>query len=74
MASLTLRIPDTLEQELETASKERGLSKSDLAREAIEGHLQVEAWRKLRQQFRPHLEKQGVFTEADVFTKLGEEL
>ncbi len=73
MASLTLRIPDALEQQLEAASKERGLSKSDLAREAIEGPLKVEAWRKLREQFRPQLEKQGLFSEADVFKRLGEE-
>ena len=72
MASLTLRIPVKLEQQLEEASKERGLSKSDIAREAIERDLQVRAWQKLREKFRPHLEKEGVFTEAEVFDRLGE--
>ncbi len=74
MASLTLRIPDKLEKQLEEASKERGLSKSDIAREAIERDLQVQAWRKLREQFRPHLEEQGLFTEADVLNRLGEKV
>lgn len=74
MASLTLRIPDVLERQLEAASKERGISKSDVVREALERDLKVQAWRKLREQFRPHLEREGIFTEADVFQRLGEEL
>ena len=72
MTSLTLRISDKLEKQLEDACRERGISKSDVAREAIERDLQVQAWRKLREQFRPHLEKQGIFTEADVFQRLDE--
>ena len=72
MASLTLRIPDSLERQLIAASKERGISKSDIAREAIERDMRVEAWRKLRDQFRPYLEKQGLFTEEDVLRRLDE--
>jgi Arc/MetJ-type ribon-helix-helix transcriptional regulator len=74
VASLTLRIPDVLEKQLEAQSKERGISKSDVVREAIERDLKVQAWRKLREEFRPHLEREGVFTEADVMKRLGEEL
>lgn len=72
MASLTLRIPDVLERQLEAESKARGISKSDVVREALERDLRVQAWRKLREQFRPHLERQGIFTEEDVFQRLGE--
>lgn len=74
MASLTLRIPDGLEQQLEAESRARGISKSDVVREALERDLRVQAWRKLRDQFRPHLERAGVFTEADVFARLGEDV
>ena len=73
MASLTVRIPASLERELEAQSRERGISKSDVAREALERDLRVQAWRRLREQFRPHLERQGVFTEADVLKRLGDE-
>lgn len=73
MASLTVRIPASLARELEAQSRERGISKSDVAREALERDLRVQAWRKLREQFRPHLERQGLFTEADVLKRLGEE-
>lgn len=72
MASLTLRIPEVLERQLEAESKARGISKSDVVREALERDLRVQAWRKLRDQFRPHLERQGIFTEEDVFQRLGE--
>jgi Arc/MetJ-type ribon-helix-helix transcriptional regulator len=74
MPSLTFRIPDVLEKQIEAESKERGISKSDVVREALERDLKVQGWRKLREQFRPHLERQGVFTEADVLKRLGEEL
>lgn len=74
MASLTLRIPDGLERQLEAESLERGISKSDVVREAIERDLKIQAWRRLRERFRPHLEREGIFTEADVFKRLDEEL
>lgn len=74
MASLTLRIPPGLERQLEAESRARGISKSDVVREALERDLKVQAWRKLRDQFRPHLERAGVFTEADVFARLGEDV
>lgn len=73
MASLTLRIPAALERQLRAESRQRGVSKSDVVRDALERDLKVQAWRRLRDQFRPHLERQGVFTEADVFQRLGEE-
>ena len=73
MASLTVRLSTELETELEAASKARGVSKSDLAREAIERHLRFESLQRLRIRLAPHLERQGIFTEADVFKRLGED-
>jgi predicted transcriptional regulator len=72
MASLTVRLPDSLESALEKASVARGISKSDLAREAIERHLRAEALQRIRAKLAPHMERHGVFTEADVFDRLGE--
>ncbi len=70
MASLTVRLPNSLQVRLEQASKARGLSKSDLAREAIERHLRQETLRGIRQQLAPYLEAQGIHTEADVLKRL----
>lgn len=72
MASFTLQISDVLEKQLESESRERGISKSDVVREALERDLKVQAWRRIREQFRPHLERQGVYTESDVFERLSE--
>ena len=72
MASLTVRLPDSLESALGKASRARGVSKSDLAREAIERHLRAASLQRLRSKLAPHLEGQGVFTEADVFERLDE--
>jgi len=73
MASLTVRLSEDLESLLEAASKVRGVSKSDLAREAIEQHLHIEALQRIRNKFAPFLERQGFFTENDIFKRLDEE-
>jgi predicted transcriptional regulator len=70
MASLTVRLPDLLEARLAEASAARGVSKSDLAREAIERHLRQETLRGLRARLAPHVEAQGLLTEADVLRRL----
>ncbi len=72
MSSLTVRLPDSLESALEKASRERGVSKSDFAREAIERHLRADSLQNIRAKLAPHLERQGIYTEADVFERLGE--
>jgi Ribbon-helix-helix protein, copG family len=41
MATITLRVPDELDRELERLSSEAGASKSDLAREALRRYLLV---------------------------------
>ena len=48
MATLTLRIPDELDQELERQSAASHVSKSDLAREALQRFLRVAELRGLR--------------------------
>jgi predicted transcriptional regulator len=70
MATITLRLPDPLDEELERQSRVSGLSKSDLAREAIRRYLQVAQFRSLRAQMIPLAEAQQVFTDEDVFRRL----
>lgn len=74
MTSLTIRLSESLGAQLETASKARGVSKSDLAREAIERHLRQETLRGIRQNLAPYFEAQGVHTEEDVLDRLGSSL
>jgi Arc/MetJ-type ribon-helix-helix transcriptional regulator len=70
MATITLRLPDPLDAELERQSRISGWSKSDLAREAIRRYLQVAQFRSLRAQLVPLAEAQQVFTDEDVFSRL----
>lgn len=72
MASLTLRIPEKLEKQLEKESKVRGVSKSDVARDALQRHLNVMRLNRLREELAPFLEAQGIFTEEDVLKRLEE--
>lgn len=70
MATVTFRIPDELDQELERQSSATRLSKSDLAREALQRYLQVGKLRQLRSELVPLAQAQGVHTDDDVFGKL----
>jgi predicted transcriptional regulator len=70
MATLTLRIPDELDQELERQSAATRLSKSDLAREALQQYLQIVRYRTLRSRLVPLAQAQGLNTDEDVFRAL----
>ncbi len=72
MATLTLRIPDELDQELEHESSARHLSKSDLAREALQRYLRVARLHRLRAKLVPRAQTQDINTDEDVFRALGE--
>ena len=47
MSTLTLRVPDELDQALERQSAALGISKSDLAREALKRYLRVAEFRSI---------------------------
>lgn len=72
MATLTLRIPDELDQELEQESTASRLSKSDLAREALQRYLRVAKLHRLRAKLVPRAQAQGINTDEDVFRVLGD--
>lgn len=70
MATLTLRIPDDLDRELERQSSASRLSKSDLAREALQRYLRVANLQTLRSELVPQAQAQGINTDDDVFRAL----
>ena len=70
MATLTLRIPDDLDRELDRETTGSGLSKSDLAREALQRYLRVVRFRRLRSKLVPRAQAQGINTDEDVFAAL----
>ena len=70
MATITLRLPDELDRELERQSEAQGVSKSDLAREALRRYLVVSDFRALRADMVALARALGVDTDDDVFRLL----
>jgi predicted transcriptional regulator len=70
MATITLRVPDELDQALQRQSNEAGVSKSDLAREALRRFLAVSEFQRLRAKLVQRAQAQGVHTDDDVFRLL----
>ena len=72
MATITLRLPDTLDRELERRSAAQGVSKSDLAREALRRYLLVSDFRALRTEMVARAQALGIHTDDEVFRRLRE--
>ena len=68
--SLTVRIPDNLEKQLEAASAREKVSVSDLVRRSLERFLAVRRFRQLRGQILPLAQAQGLLTDEDVFREI----
>jgi predicted transcriptional regulator len=67
MATITLRVPDDLDQALQRQSTAAGVSKSDLAREALRRFLVVSEFQRLRAKTVKRAQALGIHTDADVF-------
>ena len=72
MATITLRLPDNLDRELELRSAAQGISKSDLAREALRRYLLVSDFRALRTEMVARAQALGIHTDDEVFRRLRE--
>jgi predicted transcriptional regulator len=70
MSTLTLRMPDDLERALDRQSTALGISKSDLAREALRRYLRVSEFRALRTKLVTRAQALGINTDEDVFRVL----
>jgi predicted transcriptional regulator len=70
MSTLTLRVPDDLDKALERQSAALGVSKSDLAREALKRYLRVGEFRILRSRLVARAQAGGINTDDDVFEVL----
>jgi predicted transcriptional regulator len=70
MSTLTLRVPDELDRALERQSAAQGISKSDLAREALKRYLRVSEFRTLRTRLVARAQAGGINTDDDVFEVL----
>jgi predicted transcriptional regulator len=70
MTTITLRVPEELAEALERESEAEGISKSDLAREALRRYLAVSEFRRLRTKMVKRAQLRGVNTDEEVFAIL----
>jgi predicted transcriptional regulator len=66
--TLTIRLDEDLERELDRLTVETGRTRSDLARDALRRQLGVVRFELLRDKVLPLAEAQGLLTDEDVFS------
>ncbi|MBN1605336.1 MAG: ribbon-helix-helix protein, CopG family [Polyangiaceae bacterium] len=69
-ATITIRLDETLERELERACAQTGRSRSDLARDALRRQLRLLRFERLRAKVLPLAEARGLLADDDVFHRI----
>ena len=67
MGTLTIRLDDELEKDLDHLAKVQHRTKSDLAREMLRKHIALVRFRELRYYAPPLAEAAGYVTNEDIF-------
>jgi len=67
--TITIRIPESMWEELLEISKDQDKSVSDLVREALRKYIAIQRFRKLRNMVLPFAEALGILTDEDVFNQ-----
>lgn len=67
MKTISIRISDELEKELEECTKQTGKSQSEILRTALEKHLLIEKFDSIREKLIPLARKAGYYTEDDIY-------
>ena len=65
--SITVRIPEGLQRQLEKIARKGKISMSALIRESLQRCIAVHRFRQLREKVLPFAEAQGILTDEDVF-------
>ena len=66
-STLTIRLDDELERELDQACERTGRTRSELARDALRRQLSLLRFERLRKKVLPLAEARGYLTDEDVF-------
>lgn len=67
MSTLTIRLDERLEKQLEKLARDTGRSKSELVREAVRRQLSVSRLAAIRAKVMPHAARAGYLLDEDVF-------
>jgi len=69
-STLTIRLDDDLQRELDKFCDETGRTRSDVARDALRRQLALLRFEKLRRKVLPFAEARGYLTDEDVFERV----
>jgi predicted transcriptional regulator len=67
MGTLTIRIDEKLEEDLERIAQAQQRTKSELVRDVLRRYTSVELFGLAREQLRPYAEQAGYLTDEDFF-------
>ncbi len=70
MGTLTIRLDDKLERELNRLAKTQRKTKSEIARELLRRHMLVRELDGIRDKLRPYAEAAGYLTDEDFFRNI----
>lgn len=67
MGSITVRLADDVERDLDSVVQAEKTTRSEVVRDAVTHYLAVKRFRQIRKQALPFAEAQGILTDEDVF-------
>lgn len=70
MGTLTIRIDEELERQLNKLAASQHKSKSEVARELLRRYILVRELDQIREQLRPYAEAAGLLTDEDFFQEI----
>ncbi len=65
--AVTIRLPESMKNELEELAQDTGIPVSDLVRESLGNFLAVRRFRQMRSKVLPFAEAQGLLTDEEIF-------
>ncbi|MFI5294817.1 MAG: CopG family ribbon-helix-helix protein [Thermodesulfovibrionales bacterium] len=65
--TITIRLTDKLQKELDIVAKAEKASKSEVIRDAVARYLAVRRFQQLRKKALPFAEAEGLLTDEDIF-------
>lgn len=69
-ATLSIRLDKNLDRLLDKASRHSGISRSEVARDALRRQLRLTQFEVIRRRMMPFAEARGFLTDEDVFEKM----
>jgi predicted transcriptional regulator len=67
---LSIRLDRDMERMLTKVSRDAGMTRSEVARDALRRHLRIRQFDNLRRRIMPFAEARGFLTDDDVFSKV----